>query len=287
LSDGFKPDVIHACTGWPSYFFCRKTARAGHTPFLATVHKLWRSEELARDSVMGLTLRHADWVVCVSKASMKEALQAIPEIEPRSSCIYHGVDIPTSPSPCPPTTIPTALFVGRLAPEKGVDLVLQAWPAVQERLPEARLVIVGDGDERQALEDSAEHLGITETVTFRGWVSSRDIRSIMQTARVLIMPSRTEGLGLVGVEAAAAARPLIASRVGGLTEVVEDGRTGLLVQPGNVEELQRAVIDLLGDLERARTMGREAWTLANERFSWTGCVEAYNALYRTLLNGEV
>src|SRR5206468_1041812 len=108
--------------------------------------------------------------------------------------------------------------LGRLIPAKGFDLAITAFSLLVERFPNARLVIAGDGPARSTLEAQVASLKIRNTVEFTGWIAPDQVPDLINTATMVLMPSRREGLPLVGIEAALMRRPLIATRVGGLPE---------------------------------------------------------------------
>lgn len=134
--------------------------------------------------------------------------------------------------------------VSRLSPEKGIDILLEA----ARKLPEIDFLIAGDGPEREILENSS-----SPNVTFLGFV--KDIPDLLSQADVLCVPSRSEGLGLAALEAMAAGVPVVASRVGGLPEVILDGETGLLFTSEDPEALKIALQTLLDNPERRKAMG--------------------------------
>ena len=154
---------------------------------------------------------------------------------------------------------PRVLMVGRMVAAeryKGHDQVLEAWPVVRAQLPQARLSIVGDGDDRPRLEQKAGSLGIADTVEFTGFVSRETRAALYDRASVFALPSREEGFGLVYLEAMARQLPCLASREDAAREIVEDGVTGYLVDQADVAGLAERLILLLSDGERRRAMGR-------------------------------
>jgi glycogen(starch) synthase len=144
------------------------------------------------------------------------------------------------------------------------------------------LTIAGDGIERRALEQQAAELDLAGVVDFIGWVAPDKVPELINTATIILMPSRWEGFGLVALQAALMARPVIAGRVGGLPEVVVHEQTGLLVESENSRALAQAMIFLLTQPSQAARMGQAARERAQELFSRERCVNAYDALYRKL-----
>ncbi len=151
-----------------------------------------------------------------------------------------------------------ALIVGRMASSeryKGHDELLEAFPEVARRLPAARLVVAGGGDDRPRLEAKAAALGVADRVFFTGFVSEATLAVLYDRAALLAMPSRGEGFGLVYLEAMRVGRPCLAARGTAADEVVVDGETGLLVDPTDRAEISSALARLLGEPETGRRMG--------------------------------
>jgi glycogen(starch) synthase len=276
------PDVIHFNGMAASLLFVLPLVSAGRAAVLVQLHqRLFPSEEL-RDSLAVRVLCRADWVVSVSAAALAQARAAVPEIEARSSILRNAVHAPDLiPSPLS-FTPPRLLCLGRLTPQKGFDLALRAVAVLTRRFPDVRVVIAGDGDERAPLEALAESLGIDDRCEWRGWVRPGDVAGVIDEAAIVVLSSRYEGLPLVAIEAAWMARPVVATRVGGMAEVVRHQETGLLVEPENVDELAAALARLLERPEDARRMGTAARRRVESEFAWEECVAAYDALYRQL-----
>jgi glycosyltransferase involved in cell wall biosynthesis len=153
---------------------------------------------------------------------------------------------------------PHALFVGVLERYKGLDVLLDAWPAVLRSVPGARLTIVGTGNLEQAIRDRLLDAELEQSVRMLAPMLRPDLRSLLDCSSCLVLPSRSEGLGRIVIEAMARARPVVASRVGGIVELVVDGRTGRLVAPEDPRALAQALIELLSERDRAEAMGVEA-----------------------------
>jgi glycosyltransferase involved in cell wall biosynthesis len=170
-------------------------------------------------------------------------------------------------------------FVGRLIEQKGVDVLLDAFPRIREQHPEAALVIVGDGPLRRDLHARAERLG--PGVRFAGWIDQA-VRT-MAACDIVVMPSRWEGLGLVALEALACARPLVASDVDALPEIVRNRETGLLVPPGDPSALAAAVVALLNEPGWAASLGEAGREDVRDRFSIERMARATLDVYATVL----
>jgi glycosyltransferase involved in cell wall biosynthesis len=190
--------------------------------------------------------------------------------------IQNGVpDVPIQPASLP-TTEPVVGTARRFEASKGIDVLLRAVALI----PDAILFLVGEGEDEQSLRFLAEELGITERVHFIGW--NEDARRYLAAFDVVVVPSRAEAFGLIALEAMLAERPVAASAVGGLPEVVEDGRTGLLVPPDDPAALAAALRRLLGDAALRVRMGVRGRERAIERFSVEVMARSYEALYDRL-----
>lgn len=159
----------------------------------------------------------------------------------------------------------TILFVGRLVQEKGVDVLLRAVALLQDRFPAARVRIAGDGKYRVTFEKTAELLGISDKVVFLGWLDAERLMKEFKESAVLVMPSIVEeGMGMVLVEAGLMGRPVVASEIGGVPDIVRHQENGLLVPPGSSEALASAIAEMLQDREKARSMGLAGNRLARQ-----------------------
>jgi len=177
-----------------------------------------------------------------------------------------------------PAGAPLVLIVARLTRQKGVDVALRALSQVRLAVPEATLVVVGDGPEAAQLAALAEALGVADAVRWVGHLANP--LPLLAAADVVIMPSRAEGLPRVALEAGALARPLVASSVGGLPEAVLHGTTGLVVPPDDPNALASALVGLLQDAPAARRMGSGAAEHVRARFALAGAALALAGVYR-------
>lgn len=280
LISSFAPDIIHINGVGRSDFFYHLTAEAYPAPLVVTLHGPWLPEA---ELIVGRTLRKATWVVGCSSSMIELGRKLIPKISPRSSVIHNALVHPTIPSEPLPTDIPHILCLGRLNVQKGFDLALAAFSLLLSRFPKVRLTIAGDGPERTQLQKQARELGITERVNFIGKIYPKKVFALINTATMVVMPSRQELFGLVALEAALMARPVVATRVGGLPEVIVHGETGLLVEPDNVSTLAKAIEFLLEHPKMAEQMGQVGQRLSQENFRWEEYVDAYESLYKKVL----
>ena len=224
--------------------------------------------EAARDFLVRVKGYPADKVVVVPNGRDLSAL--VPGRDRESARKDLGVDPHT----------PIVGVVGRLEDQKGHRYLLDAWPAVTRDFPDARLLLVGDGSRREALEAQVKALGIAPSVIFTGFRA--DVARMLDAIDVLALPSLYEGMPLTAIEAAAMARPVVATAVDGTPEVVEHGVTGFLVPPANPPALSGALLTLLADPDRARSLGETGRQRTLERFDLGRQVEATAAVYRSV-----
>jgi glycosyltransferase involved in cell wall biosynthesis len=180
-----------------------------------------------------------------------------------------------------PLDAPLLGAVGRLHPQKDFTTLLAAVAQVKEHVPTAQLLLVGDGELRDDLEAQAHLLDLSATVIFAG--HRTDVPDILSTLDVFVLPSLWEGMPNVVLEAMATGLPVVATAVGGTTEVVVDGVTGLLVSPRNPDMLAQAIIRLLHDPDLRRKMGQAGQRRVEQYFSLKETIWQTELLYRTLL----
>lgn len=170
-------------------------------------------------------------------------------------------------------------FVGRLDAVKGVPLLLEAFAANRPRHPDARLTIVGDGPARAALEAQAQGLGLAGAVRFTGYLDEAAVAALLETSDMLVLPSFAEGLPVVLMEALASLIPVIATQVAGVSELVQDGVSGFIVPPGDVETLALRLDRLLSDPALCAAMGAAGRARVEAEFDIRTEVEKLAALF--------
>lgn len=183
---------------------------------------------------------------------------------------------------------PVVLCLSRLVPRKGADMLIKAMPQIREQVPDAALVIAGEGRYHKTLRKLVDQHQVGDDVLFTGRVAADEIAAHHAMPDLFAMPCRTrgggldvEGLGVVYLEAAAAGVPVIAGTSGGAPETVDDGRTGLVVDGRSVSDLADAVGSVLGDPQRAAQMGAAGRVWARDRWGW----DTLGARLRSLIDG--
>lgn len=182
----------------------------------------------------------------------------------------------TRPEPHP---TPCILYVGGLYPIKGIDVLAEAFSMLINEGVKARLVIIGEGPYRDWLEDRVQPAEVRELVSFLGALPQTQVRREMLQARLLVLPSRSEGLPRVIMEAMASSLPVVATKVGGIPELVEDGSTGFLVPPDDASALAQRLRELVEDESKARSMGQRGRDNAEKELSSERYFEGYRNLF--------
>lgn len=221
-----------------------------------------RLKPWGREFLRGL-LRDAQRVVALSEGARKAL-----------SCIEPGLEIDVVPNPVAvpawqaslTQSPPTVLFLGMIREAKGVFDLLRAWPAVREAVPDARLVLAGEGEVERARGIAREN-GFEEALVMPGWIGGAEKEQLLRDAWVFALPSHWEALPMSVLEAMAAGVPVVASRVGGIPDTVVDGETGVLVQPRDINRLSEALISVLTNEPWRRAMGEAGRARAREHFS--------------------
>jgi len=267
-------------------------AMVARVPFVATVHgKNYFWEKRRRRLAYRLISRHGR-MVAVSQDLKRFVCDRVGIAEERVEVIYNGV-APAQAVAGGETQkcrvelgisgrCPVLGVVGSLYPVKGHRFLLEAMPEVIQRWPQAVLLMIGRGELEPALKEQAERLGIGRNVKFLGM--RQDIPRLLSVVDLVILPSISEGLSLALLEAMAFGKPVVATRVGGNPELIDDGRTGLLVQPEDARDLAAGILRLLSNPGMMREFGRQGAERVRKCFSLGNIADRYQDLYARLLS---
>lgn len=267
--------------------------RATRTPVVVAHEHTWSFEgqRLRRALDRHLVARAADAIVAVSRQDRDKmiALEGIPperiRVIPTAVAVdapSHGADVRAELG-IPPEA-PVVVNVAGLRAQKAHDVLIEATALLAERLPDARVIVAGDGPERSRLEALVSARGLDRRFLLLG--KRDDVPDILRAADVVALSSDYEGMPLAALEAMAAGRPLVATAVGALPDVVEDGVTGVLVAPRDPAALADALARVAGDRSLARTMGDAARRRAHENYDLRASVRRYEELYVELLSAR-
>ena len=209
--------------------------------------------------------RRADRVIAITRALARFTVDRVGLPARKVDVVHYGLDelpAPWAEGPPPPAEGRLLLAVARLTEQKGLDVAVRALPAIPG---DVRLAVLGEGPARPALEALARELGVERRLLLPGRVG--DVAAWLERAAVVVHPARWEGFGLAVLEAMLASRPVVASAVSSIPELVADGETGVLVPPDDPDALASAVAALLQEPERAERLGRAGRERARSEFS--------------------
>lgn len=282
LAESWRPDVLHA-HDWLVAQAGVLSQEALTLPLVVTFHatengrqrgELASDFSRAVDSTERWLTRQADArIVC--SAFMREEVHRQFGRSLSVSVIPNGID-PQQWHVSPAARAraraehghPLVVYTGRLEREKGVQTLIDATRRVQRRVEGVRVVITGAGGAAERLQSQVRRRRLHESVAFAGWVSERELRALVAAADVAVVPSLYEPFGFVALEATALGTPLVVSDVGGLAEIVDNGRTGLTFRPGDAAQLATALIETLTDPVAAQARVRRARAELEPRFGW-------------------
>lgn len=221
----------------------------------------------------------ADRLVTVCSQSTEEAHQA--GFSSRQVVqIPNGVDINYFKVLTPVSGLRTITFIGRLDHLKGVYVLIEALRKLKDDGVDAHLNVIGDGPDRDKLQNLSRDVGLNDSISFCGAVE--EIIPYLQKAALFVLPSLSEGLSNVLLEAMACGLPIVATRVGGNIDLIRDGENGILVEPENSKQLSEAIKKVLQDKDLAQKLGIEARKTAEEKFSMDTITDNYVSVYQEL-----
>lgn len=285
----FHPDVIHNQTAEMIAIAAQRYAKKNDVPMVSTGHaypdnltsqvKLLRPIKKPLDAMirmyMASFLKHSEYATMPTEMAIddlvpKNRRRFNVTVEPLSN----GVDLAKfNPGRASARVlrryhlkpgVPRVLYVGRVDPEKSISNVVTAFAGVLEKIPEAELVIVGDGTDRRHLIDLAKSLGIEKNVKFPGRIMPPDVIDIYNSATVFATASETETQGIVLIEAAATGLPLVAVDAGAVRELCQNKKNGVLCKPRDIEEMTGALVKILQDKELQKKYGRASLEIAKK-----------------------
>ncbi len=229
--------------------------------------------------------KEADAFVAISKAVRGELVAAGYD-EGRIHELPNGVPIPARPWQRRGgwQESPHALFVGRLAPEKGLDSLVRAWPIVRETFPTARLSLVGEGPERPGLERLIRELGQAGSIALPG--ATDDVEAALRGADLFVLPSTEEGMSIALMEAMAAGVPVVASAIPGNRRLIADFKHGRLAPPRDPGALARTIVEQWSTFDRAFHMSRAARGRIEQQFSIRAVARSHRQLFQELIARE-
>ncbi len=295
---GFRPHIVHthsfgaSMTGTAACILARSARLVvtihNYPPGMDTMTPAGRGSRWAFRRV----IERAVHIITVSDVLRRDIAAMYPQAMPKSSTIYNGVEthVPISRSPADiraehgfTADGPFIGMIARLAPQKGIKEFIGAARIIADAYPTAVFALAGDGPLLNEAVNLRRELGLERQLHLLGHVDWA--RELIATLDVLVVASLSEGSSVVAMEAMALSKPVVATAVGGVPEVVASGETGLLVPPGDVQALAGAVIEILSDSERAGEMGERGRQRAVRQFDINDMIEKTKAIYADIMRG--
>jgi len=293
-------DIVHAHNGRTALQATLAVNLASYGHCVMTQHFLTPSHVLRRGiSRVSSGLAHnwmsgqIDHFIAISHAVEDSMIERNDAPQQRVTVVHNGIHPPDLAQLPPPAEVrrqlrisdhdPLIVSIARLEAEKDIATLIDAMMSVIVEIPSAKCMIVGDGQLRQALKRQIDQAHLRSNVALLGYRS--DASAILNAADLFVLPSLAEPFGLVLLEAMSLAKPVIATRVGGPIEIVDDGRTGALVPPRQPAAMASTIIDLLHDPQRMKAMGRAGLSRFMDRFTSSQMALGVAAVYRRILSG--
>lgn len=281
LAHGY--DIVHA--NWSLAGIATLMSKTNHhLPYVVTIHgsDIFKTKNIPLvSSAVGLALRKASKVIAVSN-ELGRVAQGFGVNRDNIDILSNGVNLKNFPIGSFSNRKKIILFVGSLIIRKGLIYLLQAMAQIQKLDPEVKLLLVGEGDQKDVLTDFVNQNGLAKSVEFLGLQSQESISNLMREARVFVLPSIEEGQGVVLLEALASGTPCVGSRVGGIPDVITDD-VGELVEPTNVEGFVIAIKKFLENDDVWEHCSRNARARAVENFDWNKIADRVLEIYKMTL----
>ena len=304
----FQPDVVHVQVSDPIGLSVVSYARHHGIPVVTTEHNQpevitepLKMPKLVKRPIDALLANYfanrqskSDFVTMPTKQAIYNLLDGR-DFKVPVAAVSNGVDLsefrPGRPSSLAykkygvSPDVPIVLYVGRVDPEKNVGAVLEAFSHVLEQVPEALMMVVGDGVDLVNLKKQARDLGILENVKFLGRVTGADLGEIYRMGTVFATASEIETQGIVLIEAAASGLPLIAVRAGAVAEICVNGSNGVLCQPGDISEMATAMVKILSDADLRRVYSEKSLELAREH-DFERTLDKFENIYKRVISAH-
>jgi len=308
LCKKYEIDIVH---GQSPSSWGYSILREGNVPFVVTLHSTSFGEfksyldmpiscvnrgvvigalsEILSGLVTSIEYKYADKVVAVSKAIAEDAIRYFRLPREQVAVIHNGINLGELDSYTyyeNEKTEHTILSVGRLVWRKGYKYLIDAMPYILCEYPDAKLLIVGEGDQKLLLMKRVKELGIDGSVHFLGRVSRERLYSLYHKVGVYVQPSLYEPFCITILEAMSMRKPVVATHVGGTPEMVTNGVEGLLVEPRNSLQLAKAIMRVFSDSSLRRKLGSNARKRVEKDFTWEAIAEKTLKLYSVLLDSK-
>lgn len=281
----FKPDIVHVHYALGFGFWGQITH------LKPTIVSVWGSDVAATATsrlsrgLVRRALHYADWVTATSQSLADETIRLLPETENKISVIPFGVNIPGN---CPPPPdngeLVKLCFIKMHRSVYGPEVLIRAVEKALQTNPNIRLSIAGMGELTEHLKQMVKYRDLDSKITFTGYIPNYRMYQFIQEHDIMVMPSQREAFGVAALETGACGRPVIATRVGGIPEVVLNGRTGILVPPDDVDALATAISTMAADMAMRQGMGQAAYEYVRDNYAWNKSLDMMTSLYERLID---
>lgn len=260
-----------------------------HGDDVLSLHKLPVYEQ----AVVLHLIHKADWVLAHSSSLLGQAERIVGSLNRRRSYLPYGIDCERLREQAAEhadrtriQSVPYILTVAKLFDRKGIDVLLHAVRKVRDALDGHTLVIVGDGPEEAKLKQMASDLGVNDRVTFAGDIPNKEIPSLLKHCRFFVLPSRSEPFGIVLLEAMTFGKAILATRVGGIPEFVQDGVNGVLVPSEDPDALAKQILAFIRQGDNTDRIGKNGLAIVEAAYDYRSIIKRYEALFARIVSGE-
>jgi glycosyltransferase involved in cell wall biosynthesis len=287
-----KPDIINFHFSDSAALYVLLLKRIFSLPVVVSVHgndiQKFPEESLIYRRLTTALLKKADFVTACSKSLLKDAIRLEPSVKGKSNPIGNGIDLSEFDlKDIYKSDKPYIFSFGRLEHKKGFDVLINSFKIISKEFPNYDLIIAGDGAKKNELQNLIDNLGLDKKVKLTGALSRKEILKLLNGCEIFICPSRIEPFGIVNLEAMAAGKPVIASRVDGVPEVIEDGVNGILVEPENVNQLAETIANLLNDEALKSKLSITGRKIVESRYGWEVVGQRYFDLFKSVINRNI
>lgn len=260
-----------------------------HGDDVLSLHQLPAHEQ----AIIAHLIRNADWVLAHSSSLLGQAETIVGGLKDQRSYLPYGIDCERLREHAAEhadrtqiQSVPYILTVAKLFDRKGIDVLLHAVRKIKDALDGHAFVIVGDGPEEAKLKQMASDLGVNDRVTFAGDIPNRDIPSLFKGCRFFVLPSRSEPFGIVLLEAMTFGKAILATRVGGIPEFVQNGVNGVLVPSEDPDALAKQILAFIRQGDHTDRIGKNGLAIVETAYDYRSIIKRYEAIFTRIVAGE-
>ena len=284
----FKPDLIHA------HYAAGFGLWAMRAKFQPTLVSVWGADvidfpsNLITRALIRRILKKADGITATSQFLKQVVRNLAPGAEGKTTVIPFGVTVLPDIPPMPEGSPVRICFIKAHRKKYGPDILLRAMARVVEKIPDIQLSMAGEGAMTPELREMTAELKLENNVKFVGFIDNERIYDFIQQHHFMVMPSvmDSESFGVAVLEAGACGRPTAASLVGGVGEVIVDGRTGFLLPARDVDKLAAAVVKMADNMEETAEMGRRAYDFVKDNYTWEKSLDLMASVYERMIYAD-